>query len=211
MFCCLCCAERRQLKRVLMPISPPPAHNVQSLTAGTLKVDRFSIEPLQEEGYFAGYASVFNVIDRQGDCMRPGAFKHTLEKWRRAAAFPKMLWQHKSDVPIGVWHHMAEDKRGLYMEGKLLLSVQKGREAYSLLKAGALRGLSIGYHVVEASRGREPRAQKPIRNLLAVDLQEVSIVTFAANESAYVTGFREGKEGELLASVRRLTHALRGT
>lgn len=136
-----------------------------------------------EQGFFSGYASVFNHVDNQNDVVLPGAFKVTLEKWERQSKWPKLLWQHDQKEPIGRWLFMEEDVNGLYVEGQLLLDVQKAREAYKLMKAGALDGLSIGYRVIKATRDEK----SPIRRIHQVDLLEVSVVTFAANQAAKIT------------------------
>src|SRR5579872_5731951 len=99
--------------------------------------------PIQERGTLKGYASFFHVVDQQQDQVAPGAFKKTLRAWRLVGKMPKMLWQHNPLQPIGVWTHLHEDKEGLYVEGRLALGVRQADEAYLLLKAGVLEGLSI--------------------------------------------------------------------
>ena len=138
------------------------------------------IKTLESGGRFAGYASVFDVVDSQRDIILRGAFNQTL-KGRIASI--KMLWQHQQSEPIGVFDDIFEDAHGLYVEGRLLLDVQRAKEAYALLKSGALSGLSIGYSPVKYRID----AQTGIRILSEVDLWEVSLVTFAANEAAGVT------------------------
>ncbi len=138
------------------------------------------LKSLDTQGRFAGYASVFNVVDSQRDIMLRGAFHHTLGQ--RVSSI-KFLWQHQQEEPIGVLDRMFEDERGLYVEGRLLLEVQRAREAYALLKSGAVNGLSIGYSPVRYRID----AESGIRHLAAVDLWEISLVTFPANEAANVT------------------------
>ncbi len=147
------------------------------------------VKTITNKGLFCGYASVFNTIDVCGDCINPGAFKHSLKQWQNQDKRPKMLWQHSTYDPIGVWDYIEEDKKGLYVEGQLLLDVQRAREAYTLIKHGAIDGLSIGYRVVETNH--DPLKQ--IRYLTAVELFEISVVTFAANLKARVTEVREQK------------------
>lgn len=142
-----------------------------------------SIKSVDERGFFSGYASVFNHVDEQQDVVKPGAFKGTLEQWERQGQWPKMLWQHNQKEPIGRWHFMEEDSKGLYVEGQLLLDVQKAKEAYALMRAGAVDGLSIGFRVVKAERDHS----SSLRYIKQVELLEVSIVTFAANERAKIT------------------------
>ena len=96
---------------------------------------------------------------------------------------PKLLWQHDFRHPIGLWHDIREDSHGLFVEGQLLLDLVQGREAYSLLKNGIVDGLSIGFVTVRARRGE---GRDHVRILEEVNLQEVSLVTFAANPKAKV-------------------------
>ena len=85
---------------------------------------------------------------------------------------------------IGVYEEMREDDRGLYVKGRLLKDVSKGREAYALLSAGAMDGMSIGFQTIEAIF---EGASNSIRKILKVDLWEVSLVTWGANPEALVT------------------------
>ena len=138
------------------------------------------VKALTADGRFAGYASVFDNTDSQQDVMRRGAFAKSLT----ARRYPvQLLWQHQWQNPIGVIDAIFEDQHGLYVEGKLLLDVAQAREAHALLKAKALRGLSIGYSVKRARRNPDSGA----RELLEVELWEVSLVTQPANAAAQVT------------------------
>lgn len=141
---------------------------------------RLELKFVGEEGTFAGYASIFHVVDSQRDEVMPGAFRDTLA---RRDTPVKLLWQHRLEEPIGVVTQLFEDARGLYIEGRLLLEVAQAREAYALLKAGAVSGLSIGYSPRRVRRD----ADSGVRKLYAVDLVEVSLVTLPANSAAQVT------------------------
>ena len=138
------------------------------------------IKSVSDEGRFAGYASVFDVVDNQRDVVLRGAFAKSL---REQQGRIKLLWQHQMDEPIGMLERAFEDNRGLYVEGRLLLHVARAREAYALLKAGAMKGLSIGYK--PTAYDFDP--QSGVRRLQQVELFEVSLVTFPANEAAGVT------------------------
>jgi HK97 family phage prohead protease len=140
------------------------------------------VKALSGEGVFTGYASVFNEVDSQNEIVAPGAFARSLRKWQQQNRTPAMLWMHDPTQPIGLWTSVQEDTNGLAVEGRLALRTQKGGEAYELLKMGALTGLSIGYRVVAS---RVDAAHKA-RVLTDVDLFEVSLVTFPANEAARV-------------------------
>ena len=103
-----------------------------------------------------------------------------------------MLWQHDTREPIGVWERVEEDAKGLKISGRLNLDTQRGREANSLLKMGALDGLSIGANVEEQTVDRSTS----IRTLTKVDLWEVSLVTFPANPLARLKTQRSAPQFE---------------
>ncbi len=163
----------------------------------------FEVKSLGVDGRFAGYASVFDVVDNQRDRVRAGAFRKSLSGRKSPV---QLLWQHQWENPIGVIERMFEDAHGLYMEGRLLMDVEKAREAYALLKAGALRGLSIGYQSKQARRDPD----SGVRDLLEVELWEVSIVTLPANAEANVTVVKQGvpAAAELDRLCGALEHAL---
>lgn len=159
-----------------------------------------ALKSLSENGCFAGYASVFNVPDSQQDIVLPGAFADTLSG--REGRQIKLLWQHHMDEPIGVITQIYEDQKGLYVEGQLLLDVQRAREAYSLLKSGAIDGLSIGYTVKESDI--DPATGW--RMLRDIALWEVSLVTIPANQQAGVVAL---KQMSLPQTIREFEHFLR--
>jgi HK97 family phage prohead protease len=164
------------------------------------------VKALSGDGTFTGYASVFNQVDLQNEIVAPGAFIRSLKQWRQQNRAPAMLWMHDPTQPIGLWLTVREDSNGLHVEGKLGLRTQKGGEAYELLKLGALTGLSIGYRVV-ASR---VDAKRKVRVLTDVDLFEVSLVTFPANEAARVSEVKSPSSGyELCLAAQRLRRAAR--
>ena len=103
---------------------------------------------------------------------------------------PAMLWQHDADKPIGIWTEMVEDEKGLRIKGQLAMETVKGKEAHALLKMGALNGLSIGFMAKEWAYERDTE----VRTLTAIDLWEVSLVTFPANEKARVTNVKSAEE-----------------
>lgn len=128
----------------------------------------------------AGYASVFDLADRGGDVVAPGAFAG-------AAAPLPLLWQHKADEPIGFVEALAEDARGLRVTARIV-GRGRGAEAAALVKAGAITGLSFGYRVKAASPVRSGR------RLERLELVEVSLVTFPMQREARVLGWQEETE-----------------
>ncbi len=166
---------------------------------------RLEVKFVAETGVFEGYASVFNITDKVKDKIVRGAFKATLDNFKQNDNLPPMLWQHNAAVPIGCWLEMYEDEHGLFVKGQLFVDELKvAKEAYTLLKEKLVTGLSIGYRVVDSFKDYKD----DIRVLTMVDLQEVSLVTFPANEYARVSDVKKPAnsnvptERELEASLR---------
>lgn len=160
----------------------------------------FEIKSIHADGTFEGYASVFNIIDSQRDRVHAGAFKASLKGREKPV---QLLWQHQWEKPIGVIAALFEDARGLYMKGKLLLDVAQAREAYSLMKAGVVRGLSIGYSVKRSRRNPD----SGIRELLELNLWEISLVTLPANEAAQVTVVKSRITDDMESLARAIDRA----
>jgi len=135
-----------------------------------------------EYAYFTGYGSTFGNIDQANDIVEMGAFRETIAVKQKIP----MLWQHDYKQPIGLFKNMREDSKGLFVEGEINKNTRVGMEAYSLLKQGALDGLSIGFRAKEWAYD----TQKDIRLIKSVDLLEVSLVTFPCNMAATATDIK---------------------
>lgn len=144
---------------------------------------RFEVKFQAESGQFEGYASVFNVVDSVRDSIAPGAFRRCLAEMKSGQRLPPLLWQHDTAQPIGAWREMYEDSHGLYVKGDLFVAeIARAREAYKLMQEKVVNGLSIGYRVRQSHRDQK----SGVRILTDVDLLEVSMVTFPANDSARI-------------------------
>lgn len=136
-----------------------------------------------------GYAALFGRPDLAGDIICRGAFARSLA--RRRPGDIALLYQHAAEQPVGRWTALREDETGLFARGELLLDATAGREAHALLKGRALSGLSIGFAPVRArqraSQRRNSRPGRTGRELLEIDLWEISIVTFPMMPGARIT------------------------
>jgi HK97 family phage prohead protease len=146
------------------------------------KIRDFDLEvKAAADGTFTGYGSVFGVVDWDNEIVAPGAFAASLAD-RKGRPLP-ILWQHRAEMPIGVYDEVAEDSKGLRVTGRLLVKdVALAREAHALLVAKAVSGLSIGYWTRESTFDEKTG----VRTLTRLDLEEVSLVTFPSNEAARV-------------------------
>lgn len=132
-----------------------------------------------QEYEFDGYASVFGVVNSYGFTFDSGAFTKTLKENPN----PVLLWQHWSDEPIGVIAFAEEDRKGLKIRGRLVPEVDRAKAAHALLKAEALRGLSIGFIPLKST----PDSGKGVDHVTEAKLREVSLVTFPADPKAGVS------------------------
>ncbi|EMI9072080.1 HK97 family phage prohead protease [Acinetobacter baumannii] len=152
-------------------------------------------QTVQEDGFFSGYLAVFNNIDSHGDVIRKGAFLKTIEEWNSKGKYPAIFWNHDPDEPIGVFTLMREDEKGLYVEGRLLISdIVRAKSTYALMKVKAIDGMSIGYITIQATH--DP--QTMIRELLELELVEGSIVAFPSNPNSLISSVKSKlQDGEL--------------
>lgn len=158
-----------------------------------------TLKEINEAGRIEGYASAFHVVDSDDDVIQPGAFRKSLEA-RNGAPLP-MLWQHRSDEPIGAWTEYREDDRGLFVAGHLLVDdVAKAREARALAKAGALGGMSIGFMLVRAEPRRD--SDRGGLDIYEADVWENSLVTFPANPGAQISAVKSALDAGELPTIR---------
>lgn len=164
----------------------------------TLDCD-FDLKAISDNGAFEGYGSVFGIKDSYDEIVAPGAFTESLNAQKSAGKMPSLLWQHRSGEPIGIYTAMSEDNIGLKVSGQLALKTARGAEAYELLKMKAISGLSIGFQTREDSYDRV----SGIRTLKRVDLWEVSLVTFPANDASRISGVKTIEKIENLRDAER--------
>ncbi len=152
--------------------------------------------PIDAEGRFAGYASVFGEVDDGGDIVMPGAFRKSLGLRGRHRV--KMLFQHDPKEPVGTWDKVVEDGFGLWVEGRLVGEVPRADALRRLIARGAVDGLSIGFRTVKSTR--DPRTGH--RRLWEIDLWEISIVTFPMMDRARIApGTAGGRKARLDRSL----------
>lgn len=160
-----------------------------------IKLASADLSHVDDQGVFAGYASLFGVSDLGNDVVERGAFAKTLA--RGPSHHIRMLFQHDPCEVIGAWTEVKEDERGLRVEGKLCLEVERARNIHALMRAKALDGLSIGFKTV---KGRtDPKTGR--RHLVEIDLHEISVVTFPMLPQARVAAVKTA-ETDTLPSIR---------
>lgn len=161
-----------------------------------MKKLRMEIKEISETGTFEGILSPYGNVDGGGDVVDAGAYTKTIKE--RGATVP-MLWQHKSDMPIGQLA-LEDSAVGLLVRGTLLMELPEAQKAHLLIKARIVKGLSIGFETVKEV------VVGAVRHLKEIKLYEGSIVTFPMNEMAMITSVKakqaKGDFNEELADIQ---------
>lgn len=135
-------------------------------------------------GVFSGHLAAF-VKDRINDVFMPGAFNESIERHKKSNRPIRMLFQHDSEFLIGGFpiEFVKEDEKGLFVVGNINLDVQKGREAFSLMRQGILTDMSIGFSIRDIN---DVKFENDIRFIRKAEIWEGSLVTEPMNERANV-------------------------
>ena len=168
------------------------------------KAFAFKADVVEEDGTFKGYGSVFGNVDSYGEIVAPGAFLDSLKTIAKSGDPLPALWQHRSGEPIGGYTLLEEDKRGLKVEGFLVLDDPVAKRAHLYMQKRVVKGLSIGYYVRDSSFDEKTG----IRTLRKLDLVEISVVTFPANADAQVDSVKSARAAGK-ATVRQVEEFLR--
>ncbi|MBN9241909.1 MAG: HK97 family phage prohead protease [Mesorhizobium sp.] len=146
-----------------------------------------------DAGAIEGVAWRYDQPDRIGDMVAPGAFK--------SASMPiPMCAFHDLNDPIGTWDSAEDKDGGWYLKGKMLVQdVQRAREMRALVRAGSIKGLSIGFITKQAST--RPGGGRLIKEL---ELLEVSLVTVGMHPAARPTSAKSAVQAlQLAAAINR--------
>lgn len=163
---------------------------------------QFRFDSSAPEGEIRGIASPFGEVNSFNERVAPGAFERTISEHRSSGTAPLMLWAHDQSEPIGVWKSLEETSQGLEVRGTIVTETRRGAEAYALLKAGALNGLSIGFRARKQNRDKSG-----VRVLTDVDLAEISVVGLPSAASARIseirnTGRNNGRAAAFVKSLK---------
>ena len=137
------------------------------------------IKAVDDTGSYTGLGAVYGNTDLGGDQIQPGAFTRTLASGKQ---FP-LLWQHDPSNPIGT-AKVTDTREGLAVDGKLLLQDPTALKAYTFMKAGVIKGMSIGFECLQSTMDGD------VRQLKELKLWEISVVTFPMNESAQISSVK---------------------
>ncbi len=153
-----------------------------------------TIKSINEEQRILEGIATTPAPDRVNDVVVPEGIKFKLP-------FP-FLYQHRSDKPIGNVVAASIDKEGMRVKIQVspsLPAVPWIDEAWALIKAKLVRGLSIGFRSLEESWDKTLNGYK----YLSVEILELSAVTIPANAEASITSVKAFDAREQAASGRK--------
>ena len=166
-------------------------------------MQRFYIETkiaAEDSGTIVGRAWAYGTPDRYGDEVLPGAFK--------GAKMPlPMLFSHDVMEPVGTWTEAEEKSDGLYLTGQLLVAeVARAREVLALIKAGAVKGISVGFNPIKFT-------SKPSggRVYSRAELLETSLVVVPAHPGARVISAKSAVDAmNIVVALQRAAARIQG-
>jgi len=143
-----------------------------------------------DQGEFEGHFSIFGNVDDAGDISHPGMFIKTIrERGRRVKLFYAHDWNKLIGPPPKT---LQEDTVGLFAAARLTLDSLWGKEAWVLMKDGALTEGSFGYSAVKYDYD-----ENAVRHLREVKLFELSPVPLGANPLTELRAIKSMLDGKL--------------
>jgi len=152
----------------------------------TTKDYSLKIKGLDEAtGIFTGVLSTYGPpADLQGDIIEKGAFNQAIAQ--QGNGYP-LLWAHLQSEPIGLAKIAdSKDSNSLMLTGTLLMTDSGAQRAYQFMKAGVIRGLSIGYSIGTGEGAVSYSDNGNVRRLRSLRLHECSLVAVPCNQNALV-------------------------
>ncbi|MDR5776668.1 MULTISPECIES: HK97 family phage prohead protease, partial [unclassified Caballeronia] len=156
---------------------------------------RLQVKRLDEDSRtLTGIAST-PTPDRVGDVVVPDGIQFK-------TPFP-MLWQHDPRRPIGTVTKLTVTKAGVEVEANIAPAGTAAYidEAYSLIKAGLVPGLSIGFRPIDAEFDRSTGGFL----IKACELFEISAVTIPASADAAIQSIKSHDSARAAMPVVRLS------
>lgn len=158
---------------------------------------QLKVKALDDSGAFTGIASPYgDPPDLVGDVIQPGAFSQAIRQ--QGKGYP-LLWAHKQEEPLGL-ARIEDSEKGLVVNGELVMEDPNAQRAFAHMKAGSMKGLSIGYQPVA---GKLDYRDDGTRVLREIRLFEISVVAIPAAPRAQIAAVKT------LGDVRHILHALR--
>ena len=182
-----------------------------------MTIKKKTIEVKADNGIITGYASTWTrEPDSYGDVVAKGAFAESIEKIKREGKVLPLLFDHQEfdlNSFIGKINELKEDDRGLYFEAAFD-DTKEGQRARELAMDGRLAKFSFAYDVLDQAEVELEDGRKA-NELRKLDIHEISIVLYPANDDTSVVSVKSGrrnsaKDEEKLKTIIKLAQEVLG-
>jgi HK97 family phage major capsid protein/HK97 family phage prohead protease len=147
----------------------------------------FKIKAVQEDQRMIEGIASTPTPDRMNDVVEVDGIAFSLPM--------PFLYQHNADQPIGHVISAKKTSDGLVIKAQMAadIGIQYINEAWALIKAGLVQGLSIGFRSVEEAYNRDTGGY----HFIKTDLYEISAVTIPANAEATILNVKSAAQAAL--------------
>jgi uncharacterized protein len=162
----------------------------------------------RKEGIVSGYFSAFNIKDADGDIIRPGAFKQSIQEWGPdGKGRVKHLLNHDPSKPLGKIVELKEDDYGLFYRSQIGKH-DLGRDFVKMVESELIKEHSIGFNTLKSQKNDTEGAN----DLLHLKLYEGSSLTaWGANEYTPLVEMKSGNLETLKDRMRNFEKFVRNT
>lgn len=153
-----------------------------------------------DKGEVVAVVNTFNVVDRDGDVMLPGAIQDGTKV--KMSSYSHGIIKH-GEAPVGKGVIAVEGDRAVF-RGNFFLTTERGREAFETVKAlGPDSEWSVGFFTQKSSApSDEWKAKGARRMIVSTKTMEVSPVFIGANAFTGTLAIKEADEEAQRESAR---------
>ena len=185
----------------------------RSLDGKSAYIECKATSPTSKNGTIEGYASVWDVIDAQGEVVRRGAYTKTINE--RGAKLPLMVshFRDGGDVmsAVGGIVELKEDDYGLWFKASFFSDelAQKVRErCKELAEMDVKLGSSVGYKIINYGFTKDEETGRTHMELRELALKEITVTLRPANKYALVTAAKTADDVcEILPALKPIADA----
>ncbi|MDY7025193.1 MAG: HK97 family phage prohead protease [Pseudomonadota bacterium] len=157
------------------------------------------VKKADDGGNFSGWASTFGNVDLGNDVIAKDA---TVTAKTGQNGRIKLFLYHDYQKPVGTAEFKVSSD-GIWVDGKINTSVTYAKDAYELMKDGALDEMSIGFNTTDYHT--EKRDGADVRVIKSLELWEASIVPYGMNPQAQIQSVKSIRDFE--AQLRSLGYS----
>ena len=156
-------------------------------------------DPAKDPGFLEGYAVVWDVVDKDGEVFRRGAFKRSIEQMVPAGK-AKLMVRHFRDggdtlESVGTITQAREDDKGLFIHADFSPDAQsqsiRGKAA-----SGHIKSLSVGFVPLQFSTATDPQTGKRIIEHKECKLLESTVTNRPRNDEAVITSAKSEPQSD---------------